>query len=328
MPTRILAIFSTLLFPFIISASAHAEMVIRTLEADLQSERFATFSGADLTVAEIDAALARGPRDSITELLANPQHLANLLQGLALPRLLFERARDQNFFSSNEQARTRMFLSAINEGAAAYRDEFVRSRTLESYEQRARELWLSRPEDFRGSASVDFTHLLIQTGAVRGGVDAMRRVLEVYDALQDGATLEDLIAEFSEDPAADDNQGRYTNVDPATLEPAVRDVLQAAEIGQLSQPINSSIGWHIVRLDDRHARRNLDWEEARPLALERARSEHQTRLVHQLYRELLSGPLELADDALPRLLERYGLDVHAAPETRRIQEAAQDLDFD
>ena len=308
----------------LVSAALAADSVALSVDHRFESERLASRGGVDITFAEIDVYLQRVPKEERQALLANYDRLATILQNLFLPALLHQRARESGLFEEVENLRPQLYSASLSMVANVYLERYVTSQLLDDYEQRARELWLTRPEDFRSAETVDFTQVFVDSGLRRGEVEAMRRTLAVYDELQQGAELPELVSEFSDDPAAERNAGVYREIPIDQLDEAVARGLAGLEPGQMAQPVRSEAGWHILRLDARHPRENLEWEEAREQAIDRARAQHQSRLVDQLYRELLSDPLELAPGALPALLARYDVESAEPLDEEALREAASD----
>jgi hypothetical protein len=298
---RLVFLVLCLIFAF----SVQADMRQRTLSIPLQSELFAKLGETELLVAQIDATLSALPEEGRIQVLSSPDQFGRLLDALAVNTYLYERASRERFLEPDGPLAARVYQAAIEAIANNYVRDYLAGNQLESYEQRARELWLSNPEDFQSPELVDFTHVLIRSGNVRGEVEAIERILAVYQSIDDGREMEELATEFSDDPAVESNQGSYRKTNPAELDGTVRQTIEALTPGQISQPIRSSFGWHIVRLDAIHEPEALEWEDARPKAVERARREHRQALVNELQRQARQGRFELAEGALQRILEKY-----------------------
>ena len=300
------------------------DTIARELCITYDSPSLARWGGVEILIDEVDHLLAGLPEGQRGEFLASPDRLGRLLENLAITSQLYQRAVDAEMLSNRPELQMALRHGAVEAIANRYVEEYVEARLLEDYEPRARELWLSRPDSFRSPRLLDFTHLLVDSGSVRGEVEAMERILAIYQEIDAETPLEELARDFSDDPSARDNNGKYERVHPDELDPEVARVLNSLEPGQLSQPVRSSFGWHIVRLDTVHSPRNLDWEEARSMAKRRARSEHRERLTERLFRELLSEPLELVPGALPTLLARYDIEPDEQLSEEAVQEAARD----
>lgn len=287
------------------------------LTVGLESDWFARQGGAVVSQADLDTYMERIPEAHRSGFLISTQRVGQMLRNLMLVRLLAVEAEKDGVLD-DPSLNARIFQAASVLIAEAYRDQFFQERELESYEQRAREIYLSDPGQFRTEEGISFTHILVDSGQQRGETAAMRRVLEVYEQLQEGAPLEDLVAEYSDDPQAAENQGRYENVNAGELDDTVADALTILQPGHISEPVRSGFGWHIFRVDDRHPARQLEWEEAKNQAIERARQRHFEDTLERLYRRLLDAPIEVADGALDALLNRYGVDSEDGPTNQEI----------
>ena len=80
-------------------------------------------------------------------------------------------------------------------------------------------------------------------------VDKIKKLqFALIDSIQSGTSFENIARKFSDDLAtapSGGNQGYYTK---GTLFKEFEDVAFNLEIGQISQPVQSSIGFHIIKL--------------------------------------------------------------------------------
>jgi peptidyl-prolyl cis-trans isomerase SurA len=100
---------------------------------------------------------------------------------------------------------------------------------------------------------VEVAHILLRTG---GGNDAKAKntIFEIYDQLKGGRQWEELCAEYSEDTATKGAGGKLRPFGVGAL-PSVPEFEKIAfslqQPGDLSDPFQSAIGWHLVRLEKR-----------------------------------------------------------------------------
>jgi len=99
---------------------------------------------------------------------------------------------------------------------------------------------------------VEVSHIMIRTGDDRDNVKAKNTIFTVYDELQAGVRWEDLCKEYSEDPATRDNGGRLRPIGTGAMA-AVPEFEAAAfglqSPGDISDPVQTRYGWHIIRLE-------------------------------------------------------------------------------
>ncbi len=98
------------------------------------------------------------------------------------------------------------------------------------------------------SGEVEVSHVLI-----RGADDKARKTIdEVYEALLNKGKWDSLCAKYSQDPGTKDKGGRLRPFGLGALASAPRFeevAFSLKEPGQISKPVLTSFGWHIIRLE-------------------------------------------------------------------------------
>lgn len=257
-----------------------------------------------VTQADFDVFMNRLPRHHRSEFLADPDRIADALERLMLPRQIVARAREEGFLDEPDRQHQMAQVLTVYLADEALEQKWEEVR-LDDYTQQARELYLTRPDLLRSRRLVDFTHILISSGAQRGDLDAMRLILSIYDRLEDGYDLADLAAEYSEDPTVGENRGRFEGVELHTLDERFGQVARFLEPGQISEPFQSSFGWHIVQLHDRYRTEADGFESVRDRALEMAERRHRESWRESFMAGLTSEPVEFAPGAIAALRQRY-----------------------
>lgn len=95
------------------------------------------------------------------------------------------------------------------------------------------------------------SHILIRTSAVMSDAQAQQRLAQLRERLvrgnEDFATL---ARQYSEDASAPQG-GDLGWLSPGETVPAFERAMDSLQPGQISTPIQSQFGWHLIRLDDR-----------------------------------------------------------------------------
>ncbi|MGY6588970.1 MAG: peptidylprolyl isomerase [Wenzhouxiangella sp.] len=259
-----------------------------------------------MSQADVDAYMAaRVPAEDQAAVLSSPDRIASILSSLVITNGMVDRAREAGLLDSTEN-QSRLHYALQRAIQDIYRQHFREATELESYEQAARELFLTQPERFRGPETLTFEHLLIQVNAERSETEAMRLVLDLHEQLEGGADFSALAAEHSDDPTVVDNGGLLEGINPGDLVPQVASVVSETAIGELAVPVRSRFGWHLIRMVSVNPAETLDWEQAQPHAERIARDRHLTAATERMFRELQDGEAEFADGAIESLLRRYG----------------------
>ena len=94
------------------------------------------------------------------------------------------------------------------------------------------------------------SHILIQVNDERADAAANELITEISTRLQEGEDFEALASELSEDPGSAQAGGKLDPVGKGIFDPAFEDALWAlTENGEVSAPVKTDFGYHIIRLD-------------------------------------------------------------------------------
>ncbi len=94
-------------------------------------------------------------------------------------------------------------------------------------------------------------HILIQSNAIKSEAEAMKELQDIRQRIEDGEDFEELASEFSDDPGTARNGGDLGWTDGANLDPLFLEIMNASEIGELSEVFASAFGWHILEVINR-----------------------------------------------------------------------------
>lgn len=190
----------------------------------------------------------------------------------------------------------------------------VADRKLESYQQQARELYLADPDQFKKAPRYSFTHLLIKTQN-RTEAEGMRKILELHQQVEAGKDFEELVKANSEEASLEENGGAYDEIQPNRLDRNFSRKLQSlSEVGDISGPVRTRFGWHLIRLDQRHEGSVPSWEQVQEEAVKLAEQRHQERIRENYLKEVSTeGRLEIIPDLVEKIQRQYGFSPDQLP---------------
>lgn len=314
--TAVKVIFATTLLVLLTTAAA-----ANSLGLPRDSEPLVHNGPVSVTQADVDAYLSRVPAEDRAGFLMSNERLGQVIESLLLVRLLGHEAIEAGLLDE-ALVEGSLYQGAMVYLAEQYRERHLEEQMLDDYGQQARELYLTEPNLFRRPESVSFTHILVNRGRGRGELEAMERIFEVYGKLQADGDFDALVSEYSDDPYVNDNQGSYENVALEELDGEVASALQLMQPGQISEPVLSAHGWHIIRLDGQTETGQLPWENAENAAREIARQRHSRQLIELLYRRLLDEhPVEIVPGSIEKLHERYGISGSNLPTAESLRQS-------
>ncbi len=258
------------LFRFLAAAALAALATSATVLAQTGAGDVVLISNslATVTRAEYDAELLRIPADLRAGFPNDPKRVNDLLVRMLIQKSLAAQARAARLDAKPETAlrialETDRLLSAVMmesvENAAA--EEFDKLRP--KYEARARELYVIDRAKFETPEQVSATHILFDPKK-RGADEAKRQAQEARAKIAAGADMRKLARETSDDPSSSVNDGALGWFVRKDMDPAFADAAFALKnTGDLSQPVESKFGWHVIRLDGRRPAGIKPYDEVR-----------------------------------------------------------------
>jgi len=192
---------------------------------------------------------ARNTRVKLQYAVLLPEEVAKLIHPADSElRAYFEtnKGRYANALPEKRKARyAPISLAAVQAQAQVTRDDLQR-------------YYNDRQDQFRVPERVNVRHILIKIpppgpdGKVDPkGVEAARaRAQDVLNQLKAGAKFEDLAKKYSEDPGSKDNGGLYENVERGRMVAEFDKAAFSLPKGQLSDLVQTSFGFHILRMED------------------------------------------------------------------------------
>ncbi|GGE77090.1 peptidylprolyl isomerase [Priestia taiwanensis] len=89
-------------------------------------------------------------------------------------------------------------------------------------------------------------------------VETEEKAKEVKDKLNSGTKFEDVAKEYSTDPGSKEKGGDLDFFGPGKMVKEFEDAAYALEVGQVSEPVKSSHGYHIIKVTDKKELKPFD----------------------------------------------------------------------
>lgn len=97
-------------------------------------------------------------------------------------------------------------------------------------------------------------HILIATNPNRDDQQARALASDIRQRIANGESFAALAQEYSDDGGSALNGGELGWTRPGQMVPAFENAVAALDVGELSQPVRSRFGYHIIELEDRRQR--------------------------------------------------------------------------
>jgi peptidyl-prolyl cis-trans isomerase C len=220
-------------------------------------EVLAENSHAKVTRGDYEAELLRLPPDMRAGFGNSGKRVYDLLARLLLTKSLAAEAR-KNGLDKDPEAQHRIALEVdrLQAGLQVARIEEDAAKAFDfrrpQLEARARELYLANRDKYHTPEQVSVSHILFDTKK-HTPEEALKLAQEARAKVLAGADFSALAKEVSEDSTSLRNSGRLDYFDKTQMDPAFSEAAFALRnVGDVSEPIRSSFGYHVIRLEGRH----------------------------------------------------------------------------
>ena len=280
---------------------AAASLAVTLAAAQLPSDKPLVSRGdIVVTAKDFEAQMLRIPEPMRLESRASLERVASMTDTLLVNRALAAEARAAGFLSDPLIAlRGQQVLEAYQ--ARAWLDDMERTYKYPNLEARAREIYLSERTKYSVPETYAVDHILV---SLWGRTDEMglARIKEARAKVLAGADFYAVAKEYTNDPSFRQNGGKL-GVMPATeLASEIGEVLPKLKIGEVSEPILTRSGYHIVRVTARNPGRQLSFEDVKESILEQERSRIITRVAEEKIQSLRQPPTRIDPEALKALV--------------------------
>ncbi|MBM6617217.1 peptidylprolyl isomerase [Bacillus suaedaesalsae] len=192
----------------------------------------------------------------------------------------FDMVLQQSGFKTEEQLKETMKIGLLQE-KMALKDIKITDKEIEEH-------YSTLKPEIRAS------HILVADEATAN---------EVKKQLDEGAKFEDLAKKYSTDPGSKDNGGDLDFFGSGVMVPEFEEAAYGLKVGEISGPVQSTHGFHIIKLTDKKELKPLE-EMKEEIKLELARSKVDFNQVEPMVlEELKEAKVKVKDKDLEKMFE-------------------------
>ena len=186
-------------------------------------------------------------------------------------------------------------------------DDLIEEASLSEEELRQR--YESAKQRYLTPEARRASHILITPDSVGDAESAKALAEQLRERISNGESFEDLAREFSDDPVSAEQGGDLGWIEPEDMVDAFEESLYELDApGDVSQPVETQFGWHLIRLGEIRPPQGKSFEEARPEIID----DHLQREREELYIDMSERMVDLVfadDSSLEPIAEELGLDI-------------------
>jgi len=272
-------------------------------DTDNESEILAQRGNGVVTQTMFAARADKIPADIRVSTLRNGNRLRDVINTLLLRAQLAADAREAGF-DKQQIVIDRMKLVAESELAEAWVENYVDNQPAGDYEALAREYFLLNQDGMLSPPMIDVSHILIATkerplDEARALADTVSEQIE-----KNPLAFDELVMEYSEDPSSRSNKGKFTKVKKGDMVKAFEDAAFALEEGEISAPVETEFGFHIIRLDAFYPPSKVTFDDVREQLVGRERQRHNDRVKNDYLSGLTALDVKMTEEALAEMVRR------------------------
>ena len=187
------------------------------------------------------------------------------------------------------------------------RDAIAAGINVDDEELRA--AYEQRKADFQTAEQREASHILLtlDDAADDAAVAAARERLEEFKSqLDSGASFDELAREYSEDPGSARQGGSLGTISRGVMDPAFENAVFELAVGEVSDPVRSAFGLHLIKVDAINASKLPSFDEVS----DKMRAEYQKDKAEQEFVDRVDTMATLAfenPDSLDALADALGL---------------------
>ncbi len=158
----------------------------------------------------------------------------------------------------------------------------------------AEDFYKKNPDAFKKPEEVRASHILVKVekDAKPDVVEAKKKAAQaIADRVKKGEDFAKLAKEVSEDPSAKQNSGDLDFFAKEQMVPEFSNAAFAMKKGDISDPVRSDFGFHVIKVTDRHDAETVTLDKAKPQLLAYLKNQKKQAEVEKV----IQGVREKAD---------------------------------
>jgi len=265
----------------------------------------ASWGDVEVTTRDLRAYTLGLPDDTRKQVMSSKDKLGRAVRNLLLRKTLMREALERDI-DNTEAAQLRLHQARQDILITEWRRVYLDEHSVADPESLAREEYLANRDQYRRPERRDVTHILIPTRQrpeqeAREIIEAVKAQIETGELSFDQA-----VAEYSEGPAAENNNGRINSITPGQTAQAFDEAAFSLDApGDWTGPVQTRFGFHLIRLDDIHPAKQQPFEAVRDEVIAMVRKRYRDKLwqnhLDQLSRE--AGQPEIDAEAIAQVVD-------------------------
>lgn len=234
----------------------------------------AKVGNATITMAELDRELQLLP-DYARQLFADEQGKQKFLDELVKKEILYQEAVKRGLDKTPEFARKVEDFKRLTLASELLEKEIVSKAKVS--DQEAKDYYNKNKDEFVTTSQIKASHILVKSE------DEARKILE---RLKKGEKFPDIARKESLDKGSAQNGGDLGYFSRGQMIPAFEKAAAALKVGELSSPVKTEYGYHIIKVTDKKTGPTVEFERIKDMIVQRLSGERQKEAFDKFIEDL------------------------------------------
>jgi len=158
------------------------------------------------------------------------------------------------------------------------------------------------------------SHILLKLDAQASDEESdliLQKLIIIRDQIAQGTPFSEVAKQNSEDPGSSQNGGSLGKIELGMMVKPFEDVLFQMAVGDLSEPVKTSFGWHLIQLDEVNGGKVKPFNDVKLELLDEIRTELAESKIFDLSERLANLAYEQSDSLKPAA-DELGLELQTS----------------
>ena len=265
----------------------------------------------EVSHADFEARVDRIPPEMRFRVVRDTSRMDDILNNLLINAQLAAAAEEAGV-QDDPLVQQRMQLAMREELARAWIEHVIDDVEPADYTAMAREQYTLNRDRYVTEETIDVAHIRVNLED-RSESEALELAGSLRaQVLDDPGQFGDLARSFSDDAGSRSRGGVYRGVKKGDMVEPFEKAAFSLEVGEISQPVLTRFGYHVIRLDAINAPEPIPFESVQPRLEEQMREQHRERIRGQYLTPLYEEEIEVSRESVQNsILRVFGPEVLA-----------------
>jgi peptidyl-prolyl cis-trans isomerase D len=142
------------------------------------------------------------------------------------------------------------------------------------------------------------SHILIKADD-SNSEQALAQIEKIRKRIVDGESFAEMAKEYSEDPASAADGGNLGEIEKGDMVPSFESALFSMKVGELSEPVKTSFGWHLIQLNSIEGGKTRPFDEVKAELEDEIKTQRAENQIYDLIETVSNLAYEQPDSLLP-----------------------------